>query len=160
MRGGADNSNKPVKDRTPTRAGWPQSGRCKHLNGHVQMWGRAANNCTTCFGGFKHKTEIILITRDRTSGNSSDLSLGRRPTSKSVEISEVRTLGTELQTCEKVDFSQKWWQLLAARPLNADKCPCEAEAGDRCARCMDAGTRIRSGSLNACGTVISARHKS
>ena len=48
--------------------------------------GRAANNCTTCFGGFKHKSEIISITRGDYTENSSDLSSGRRPTSKSDEF--------------------------------------------------------------------------
>ena len=49
--------------------------------------GRAANNCITFFGGFKDKSEVISITRGDYTENSSDLSSGRRPTSKPDEFS-------------------------------------------------------------------------
>jgi hypothetical protein len=48
--------------------------------------GRAANNCTTCFSGFKHKCDVISITITFASQASSDLSLGGRLTSKSDEL--------------------------------------------------------------------------
>ena len=48
--------------------------------------GRAANNCTTCFGDFKHKSELFSISRGDYTENSPDLSSGRRPTSKSDEF--------------------------------------------------------------------------
>ena len=41
--------------------------------------GRAANNCTTCLSGFKHKCDVISITIMFASQNSSDLDVGRRP---------------------------------------------------------------------------------
>ena len=56
-----------------------------------------------------HKSEINLITRRGASNFSSDLSLGRRPTSKSDEKSEAPLLIVELQRCRKVDFGQKWF---------------------------------------------------
>ena len=69
--------------------------------------GRAANNCNTFFGGFKYKSEVISITTMIGSKNSSDLSLGRRPTSKSVEFLLPIIVVLEIMRCQKVDFSKK-----------------------------------------------------
>jgi hypothetical protein len=51
------------------------------------LLGRAANNCTSYLDAISHKSEINLITRRVTPDFSSDLSMGRRPTSKSDENS-------------------------------------------------------------------------
>ena len=68
---------------------------------------RAANNCTSYLDAISHKSEINLITRRVTPDFSSDLSMGRRPTSKSDEKSGVTLLIVELQRCRKDDFGQK-----------------------------------------------------
>ena len=69
--------------------------------------GRAANNCNAFFGGFKHKSEVSSITTMIGNKNSSDLSLGRRPTSKFVEFLLPIIVVLEIMRCQKVDFSKK-----------------------------------------------------
>ena len=57
--------------------------------------GRAANNCTTCFSGFKQKIEVISITVTFASQSSADLSSGRRPMSKSAEFCDANVIVVE-----------------------------------------------------------------
>ena len=73
--------------------------------------GRAATNCTTCFGGFKHKSEIISITKGDYTENSSDLSSGRRPTSKSDEFFISNPKFLEILRCENIRFSVHTYNL-------------------------------------------------
>ena len=56
------------------------------------MLGRAANNWTSYLGAISHKSEINSITRRGASNFSSDLSSGRRLTSKSDEKSDAPLL--------------------------------------------------------------------
>ena len=69
--------------------------------------GRAANNCTNCFCGFKRKCETISITFKFASQNSSDLSSGRRPTSKSAEFCDANVIVVEQKRCENTDVAVK-----------------------------------------------------
>ena len=78
--------------------------------------GRAAINCTTCLAVSNTKREGISSPCLLKSENSSDLSLGRRPTSKSDEFSLWIIAVIELRWCENIDFAVKCYQLLAARP--------------------------------------------
>ena len=55
--------------------------------------------------------------------NSTDLSSGRRPTSKSVETFGVTTLVTKLQTSEKVEFGQKWFSYWEFDPSETERAP-------------------------------------
>ena len=65
------------------------------------------NNCTTCFSGFKHNCDVISITIAFASQVSSNLSSGRRPTSKSDEFCDANVIVIELQRCENTDFTVK-----------------------------------------------------
>ena len=67
----------------------------------------APNNQSTFLGGFTPKTMIISITRGVVSENSSDLSSGRRPQSKSVEFFETTPLEIEIRTLQSYSFFRK-----------------------------------------------------
>ena len=69
--------------------------------------GRAANDCNTFFGGFKHKSEIISITGGYVPENSSDLSSGRRPTSKSDEFFGFTPMVNNIWPPQLFTFSKK-----------------------------------------------------
>ena len=80
--------------------------------------GRAANNnCTTCVSGFKHKVDTYQLLSQYTititfaSQVSSELSSGRRPTSKSKSDefcdANVVVILIEPQRCENTDFAVK-----------------------------------------------------
>ena len=113
--------------------------------------GRAANDCNTFFGGFKHKSEIISITGGYVPENSSDLSSGRRPTSKSDEFSGTYPLGIELQRCQKVDFTKKWFSYWRRDPRCAFRRP------THCARLPDTphGYQAKDASLCSLSAAIS-----
>ena len=70
-------------------------------------WSHAPNNQSTFLGGFTPKTMIISITRGVVSENSSDLSSGRRPQSKSVEFFETTPLEIEIRTLQSYSFFRK-----------------------------------------------------
>ena len=65
------------------------------------------------FCGFKRKCETISITFTFASQNSSDLSSGRRPTSKSAEFCDANVIVVEQKRCENTDIAVKrcsyWW---------------------------------------------------
>ena len=70
----------------------PSSGRgfiVPELRNACAEVGRAANDCTTCFSGTKHKREMISPTCLVTLENSSDSCFGRRPKHESDEFSDV-----------------------------------------------------------------------
>ena len=56
------------------------------------------------FGGFKHKSETISITRMVHSENSSDLERAAAAASIAAEFSECTILVIELQRCENTAF--------------------------------------------------------
>ena len=78
--------------------------------------GRAANNCTNCFCGFKRKCETFSITFTFASQNSSDLSSGRRPTSKTAEFCDANVKVIEIVSHLRLKPQKQVVQLLAARP--------------------------------------------
>ena len=57
------------------------------MNKHSISWGSAPEQCSSDFGGFKHKIANISLTIGIQLKNSSDLESGRRPKLKSVEFS-------------------------------------------------------------------------
>ena len=84
-----------------------------------------------------HKSEINLKTRRVTPDFSSDLSMGRRPTSKSDEKSGVILLIVKLQRCRKDDFGQHCCSYWRRDPATvADLC-CS------CVRCVSFQSRAR-----------------
>ena len=56
------------------------------------------------FGGFKHESEIIQLTKVVTTENSTDLERGAAPRSIADEFSVVTTLVQKLQWCENTAF--------------------------------------------------------
>ena len=75
---------------------------CCHCRCAPAQKGRAANNCTTCFSGFKQKIEVISITVTFASQSSADLSSGRRPMSKSAEFCNANVIVVSDPTSEEV----------------------------------------------------------
>ena len=67
--------------------------------------------------GFKQKSEASSIALEVTNKKSADLSLGRRPTSKSEEFSFVTPRVIELQRCENIDFGVKWFSYWEFDPI-------------------------------------------
>ena len=92
--------------------------------------GRAANNCTTCFGGFKHKSDHISSHRSYfivhrmipwSLQTPSDLSLGRRPTSKSEEFFVCTPMVVEIWPLLVALFTETYGTLWEPDPAFAGK---------------------------------------
>ena len=60
-------------------------------------------------------------------------------------ICYVSGLGVDTHASTRIYRPQHTYltsRTLSYVPLNLNKCPCEAEAGSKCARCMDADVRV------------------
>jgi hypothetical protein len=76
--------------------------------------GRAANNCTTCFSVFKHKSDVISITISFASASLIGIELGAppheprpNPMCDEDEFCVANVIVIEPQRCEITDFAVK-----------------------------------------------------